>query len=116
MRRDLSNWREAPNRFGVVPHHCLAPWRCAVALGCAAVAAPLTGCSNAGAAPTGPAAAPEVSATEKNDTALAEVVRSGFVESRHRVSLRMIGADGAPQLTTGQGDAPMFPRSRNALR
>lgn len=25
----------------------------------------------------------------------------------------MIGADGAPQLTTGQGDAPMFPRSAN---
>src|SRR5580693_6656285 len=25
----------------------------------------------------------------------------------------MIGADGVPQLTTGQGDAPMFPRSAN---
>jgi L-asparaginase II len=25
----------------------------------------------------------------------------------------MIGADGTPQLTTGQGDAPMFPRSAN---
>src|SRR6202044_1284807 len=25
----------------------------------------------------------------------------------------MIGADGAPQLTTGQGDAPIFPRSAN---
>src|SRR5882757_4148961 len=25
----------------------------------------------------------------------------------------MIGADGAPQLATGQGDAPMFPRSAN---
>src|SRR5262245_13856103 len=78
MRRDPGNQREAPNRFGVAPHQRLAPWRCVVVLGCAAVAALLAGCSNAGPASSGRGAAPEASATEKSDAALAEAIRSGM--------------------------------------
>lgn len=44
---------------------------------------------------------------------LAEVVRSGFSESRHRGSVLILGADGAPLLRTGQVSGPMFPRSVN---
>jgi L-asparaginase II len=42
---------------------------------------------------------------------LAEVVRSGFVESVHRGSLVVLDADGSPALRAGTTDQPMFPRS-----
>jgi L-asparaginase II len=44
---------------------------------------------------------------------LAEVIRSGFAESRHRGSLLVIGVDGGPLLRAGQVTGPMFPRSVN---
>ncbi|WP_200306715.1 asparaginase [Streptomyces adelaidensis] len=44
---------------------------------------------------------------------LAEVVRSGFVEGRHRGSLVLLGADGAVELALGDVSAPVFPRSAN---
>jgi L-asparaginase II len=44
---------------------------------------------------------------------LAEVVRSGFVEGRHRGSLVLLGADGAVELALGEVTAPVFPRSSN---
>jgi L-asparaginase II len=44
---------------------------------------------------------------------LAEVVRSGFVESRHRGTVAAIAADGSVLLTAGTAELPMFPRSSN---
>ncbi len=44
---------------------------------------------------------------------LAEVIRSGFTESRHRGSVLILGADGTPVLQAGQVSGPMFPRSVN---
>ncbi|GAA2548880.1 MULTISPECIES: asparaginase [Streptomyces] len=44
---------------------------------------------------------------------LAEVVRSGFVEGRHRGSLVLLDADGAVELALGDVAAPVFPRSSN---
>jgi L-asparaginase II len=44
---------------------------------------------------------------------LAEVIRSGFAESRHRGSVLILGADGTPLLRAGQVTGPMFPRSVN---
>ncbi|WP_258382620.1 asparaginase [Streptomyces sp. NTH33] len=44
---------------------------------------------------------------------LAEVVRSGFVEGRHRGSLVLLAADGAVELALGDVTAPVFPRSSN---
>jgi len=44
---------------------------------------------------------------------LAEIIRSGFIESRHRGSLLILGADGAPLLRAGQVTQPIFPRSVN---
>lgn len=44
---------------------------------------------------------------------LAEVVRSGFIESRHRGAIAAIAADGSVLLAAGSADAPMFPRSSN---
>jgi len=44
---------------------------------------------------------------------LAEVVRSGFVESRHRGAIAAIAADGSVLFSAGTADAPMFPRSSN---
>jgi L-asparaginase II len=44
---------------------------------------------------------------------LAEVVRSGFVESSHRGAIAAIAADGSVLLTAGTADVPMFPRSSN---
>ncbi len=44
---------------------------------------------------------------------LAEVIRSGFTESRHRGSVLAAGADGTPVLRAGQVSGPMFPRSVN---
>jgi L-asparaginase II len=42
---------------------------------------------------------------------LCEVVRSGFVESRHRGSLVVLAADGSVELAVGDVHAPVFPRS-----
>jgi L-asparaginase II len=44
---------------------------------------------------------------------LAEVVRSGFVESRHRGSVVAVGPDGLYVLTAGTANTPVFPRSSN---
>ncbi|GAB2753002.1 asparaginase [Streptomyces bullii] len=44
---------------------------------------------------------------------LAEVVRSGFVEGRHRGALVVLDADGAVELALGDVTAPVFPRSSN---
>jgi L-asparaginase II len=44
---------------------------------------------------------------------LAEVIRSGFVESRHRGSIVAIGADGLYAFTAGSANTPVFPRSAN---
>ncbi|MEV0282243.1 asparaginase [Streptomyces sp. NPDC050610] len=44
---------------------------------------------------------------------LAEVVRSGFVEGRHRGSLVVLAADGSVELALGEASAPVFPRSSN---
>ncbi len=44
---------------------------------------------------------------------LAEVVRSGFVECRHRGSVTVLAADGSVLLSAGASDVPMFPRSSN---
>jgi L-asparaginase II len=44
---------------------------------------------------------------------LAEVIRSGFVESRHRGSVVAIGPDGLYVFTAGSANTPVFPRSAN---
>jgi L-asparaginase II len=44
---------------------------------------------------------------------LAEVIRSGFVESRHRGSIVAIGPDGLFAFTAGSANTPVFPRSSN---
>jgi L-asparaginase II len=44
---------------------------------------------------------------------VAEVVRSGMVESRHHGSVVALGPDGAVVLTVGETDATMYPRSAN---
>ncbi len=44
---------------------------------------------------------------------LAEVERSGFVESRHRGSVCGLAADGSAAVRLGSPDEPIFPRSAN---
>jgi L-asparaginase II len=44
---------------------------------------------------------------------LAEVVRSGYVESRHRGAIAAVAADGTFAFTTGSANNPFFPRSAN---
>lgn len=44
---------------------------------------------------------------------LAEVVRSGFVESRHRGSVVGLAPDGSVAFAAGEPEAPTFPRSSN---
>lgn len=44
---------------------------------------------------------------------VAEVVRSGLVESRHRGSVIALAADGSVAFAAGSTDAPMYPRSSN---
>ncbi|MFJ4702597.1 asparaginase [Streptomyces sp. NPDC088768] len=44
---------------------------------------------------------------------LAEVVRSGFPESRHRGSLVLLAPDGSVRTALGDPAAPVFPRSAN---
>ncbi|MGC2999420.1 asparaginase [Streptomyces sp. G35A] len=57
--------------------------------------------------------APSLPATSSAPPVLAEVVRSGFVEGRHRGSLVLLDADGAVELALGDVTAPVFPRSSN---
>ena len=47
------------------------------------------------------------------DAVLTEVVRSGFVEGRHRGRLVLLAADGSIQLAVGDVNAPILPRSSN---
>jgi L-asparaginase II len=44
---------------------------------------------------------------------VAEVVRSGFAESRHRGAAAGVGAKGPPVISVGQTDVPFLPRSAN---
>ncbi len=44
---------------------------------------------------------------------VAEVVRSGFVESVHHGSVVVLGSDGSVQLAVGDVGSPIFPRSSN---
>jgi L-asparaginase II len=44
---------------------------------------------------------------------LAEVIRSGFVESRHRGAVVALNSDGTFAFTAGSANAPIFPRSSN---
>jgi L-asparaginase II len=44
---------------------------------------------------------------------LAEVVRSGFIESRHRGAIAAVAADGTFAFTAGNANTPVFPRSSN---
>ncbi len=44
---------------------------------------------------------------------VAEVVRSGFAESRHRGAVAGLGADGTEVICVGQTSVPIFPRSAN---
>ncbi|MFE1913419.1 asparaginase [Streptomyces anandii] len=57
--------------------------------------------------------APVLSVSTPAPPVLAEVVRSGFVEGRHRGSLVLLGADGSVELALGDVNAPVFPRSSN---
>ncbi|MGV9344144.1 asparaginase [Streptomyces spiralis] len=66
---------------------------------------PASPASSASAAPSGVSSAVS--------PVLAEVVRSGFVEGRHRGSLVVLGADGAVEHAWGEVTAPVFPRSSN---
>ena len=52
-------------------------------------------------------------ATEDVNPVLAEVVRSGMVESRHRGALAALAADGTVAVLAGSARAPVFPRSSN---
>ncbi|MFI6686291.1 asparaginase [Streptomyces sp. NPDC050485] len=54
-----------------------------------------------------------VSSTSPIPPVLAEVVRSGFVEGRHRGSLVVLAADGSVELALGDPAALVFPRSSN---
>jgi len=64
--------------------------------------------SSASSAPSAPAASSSVASP-----VLAEVVRSGFVEGRHRGSLVLLGADGSVEFAAGDVRSPIFPRSSN---
>jgi L-asparaginase II len=44
---------------------------------------------------------------------VAEVVRSGFAESRHRGAVAAVDADGRPVISAGRTDVPFLPRSAN---
>jgi L-asparaginase II len=44
---------------------------------------------------------------------VAEVVRSGFAESRHRGAVAGLAADGRPVISVGHTDVPFLPRSAN---
>jgi L-asparaginase II len=67
-----------------------------------AATTPAGAASAAGSAPAPASAAAPV---------LAEVVRSGFTEGRHRGSLVLLGPDGRVEFALGDITAPVFPRS-----
>ncbi|MGW8974979.1 asparaginase [Streptomyces platensis] len=71
---------------------------------------PAAALSPASSASSAPAASPVSSAVSP---VLAEVVRSGFVEGRHRGSLVVLAADGSVDWSLGDVTAPVFPRSTN---
>lgn len=48
---------------------------------------------------------------DRSDPVVAEVVRSGFVEGRHRGTVVALAADGTRALTRGDVDATLLPRS-----
>src|SRR4051794_34167180 len=48
-----------------------------------------------------------------SDAVVAEVVRSGFVEGRHRGSVAALAADGSVDWSVGPVDEPILPRSCN---
>ncbi|WP_055490571.1 asparaginase [Streptomyces sp. TP-A0356] len=58
-------------------------------------------------------ARPTLSVAAPVPPVLAEVVRSGFVEGRHRGSLVLLAADGSVEFALGDVKAPVFPRSCN---
>ncbi|GHK02888.1 asparaginase [Streptomyces sp. Y2F8-2] len=58
-------------------------------------------------------AQPAMSAVSSAPPVLAEVVRSGFVEGRHRGSLVVLAEDGSVEFALGDVTAPVFPRSSN---
>ncbi|MGR6971276.1 asparaginase [Streptomyces cynarae] len=58
-------------------------------------------------------AQPAISAVSSAPPVLAEVVRSGFVEGRHRGSLVVLAEDGSVDFALGDVTAPVFPRSSN---
>ncbi|QKW50656.1 asparaginase [Streptomyces buecherae] len=64
-------------------------------------------------APSSPSAAADPAQPAAIPPVLAEVVRSGFVEGRHRGSLVVLDADGGVAWSLGTVDAPVFPRSTN---
>ncbi|WP_376738524.1 asparaginase [Streptomyces noursei] len=59
------------------------------------------------------AAAPGTPVAPVPSPVLAEVVRSGFVEGRHRGSLVVLATDGSIEQALGDVAAPVFPRSTN---
>ncbi|WP_030812659.1 asparaginase [Streptomyces sp. NRRL S-337] len=60
-----------------------------------------------------PISVPTPRSPEAASPVLAEVVRSGFVEGRHRGSLVVLAADGSVETALGDVTAPVFPRSTN---
>ncbi|MFD8547356.1 asparaginase [Streptomyces sp. NPDC059649] len=60
-----------------------------------------------------PISVPTPRSPETVSPVLAEVVRSGFVEGRHRGSLVVLAADGSVETALGEVTAPVFPRSTN---
>lgn len=62
---------------------------------------------------TTPATPPGTAPPAGMSPVLAEVIRSGFVEGRHRGSLVVLAADGSVELALGDPAAPHFPRSSN---
>ncbi|MEV6123625.1 asparaginase [Streptomyces sp. NPDC052077] len=60
-----------------------------------------------------PSPSPRPSSAVPAPPVLAEVVRSGFVEGRHRGALVVLDADGAVELALGDVTSPVFPRSAN---
>jgi L-asparaginase II len=80
-------------------------------------ATPLNPNANPASNPSNPGPAPAQAPSSSDGTVappvLAEVVRSGFVEGRHRGSLVVLAADGSVDLAMGDVDAPVFPRSSN---
>ncbi|MBL1092008.1 MULTISPECIES: asparaginase [Streptomyces] len=60
-----------------------------------------------------PISVPTPRPAEAVSPVLAEVVRSGFVEGRHRGSLVVLAADGSVETALGDVTAPVFPRSTN---